>query len=211
VIEKFFKMRSKASSTIGWAHGPIAQTLPGETFDKNAIWFGHTGTGISERAVLLVSPEKNLGVVALFNVTDVNREKYVKIVSDLVEYTDSPMTVSASKIFNSARAFLKSTPAPTLVKHGKESDPLDLEKFAGVYSTDIIGEQKVTVSNDGYLEFYGQKLKVENLEKGQFRFPPILGPAGVLFNSEPVNFIFDKQKNVIGIRAAQIKKYKKIN
>lgn len=210
VIRDFFFMKARVNPTIGWASGPLWQVLPGETA-ANPLWTGHTGTGASERAIVLVSPERNLGINILFNTKDANREKYVKIIADILRTAKPGLGSLAASLVDSSRAFLLATPLPTPTTPKKHEPTSDLEKFVGTYFADIVGPKDVTLSQDGYLVFFGQKLAVENISQGKFRFPPIPGPDGILFNSEPLVFSFDGKGRPISIRAANVKKFTRVN
>lgn len=206
-IEKLLTIESPAAPTTGWAQGPTWQVLPGET-TKNPIWLGHTGTGASERAILIAAPEKNLGIVLLFNVADANREKYAKIISDLIPQSGN-LSPFGKKIIQKAKAKLDQTPAPATIVPPAHSDTTELEKYVGTYFADIPGYQKITLAETGHLVFFGQKLVVEDVKRGLFRFPPIPGPAGALFNREPLVFSFDDLGKPIGFRVAHVKKFVK--
>lgn len=208
LIRTWFTPVSRFVPSLNWAHGPLWQTLPGEPL-TNPLWTGHTGTGYGERAVLLVAPEKNLGVVVLLNTFDANREKYAQYISKALSTTNDSMSDETRALVNSARASMSATvpmppETPTTVVPREQ-----LEKFAGKYFADAVGPQQITITNDNFLFFYGSKLIVENLEKGEFRFPRTGGP---LFNSEPIRFRIDPATGkVIEARVAQVKLFQKLD
>lgn len=210
MIADFVTLKSPVSPTQAWASGPTWQVLPGDTI-ASPLWIGHTGTGASERSALIVSPEKNLGVAILFNVTDVPREKYAKIISDLIPTVNSKLTPIETTLIENARNFLKATPNAQPTTPELYPVTTDLEKYVGTYYADIPGQQALTISPDGYLVFYGHKLVVEDAKTGKFRFPPISGSPGILFNSEPLTFSFDASGKPTEIRVANVKKFKRIN
>ena len=209
IIREMFTVVSPAGAGNAWAKGPVWQTLPGETA-KDPLWTGHTGTGTSERSAVLVSAEKNVGVSILFNVMDVNREKYVKMIVSALKLPYAEASEQALALAQQARQVISTTQIPQF-PGSPASNTADLKKFTGVYLADIAGVQKITVSDDGHIVFYGQKLVAEDLNKGRFRFPPIYGAAGALFNSEPVVFAFDSEGKVTGMRMANVKKFDRVS
>jgi CubicO group peptidase (beta-lactamase class C family) len=209
LIEYLVTLKSPVAPNLGWASGPLWTTLPGESADQ-PIWLGHTGTGASERGIVIYSAEKNLGLSILFNAVDANREKYAKVISDNIKSTNINTTPFAKANINRARNFLKATPPPQAVTPAPYPQPSDLQKFVGTYLADIVGPQKITLSADGYLLFYGQKLVVEDITKGRFRFPPIPGPGGILFNREPIVFTFDSNGVPVEARVAQVKIFRRL-
>lgn len=211
ILDVWAAPSSPASQALVWAHGPTWQYLPNEK-ERDALWLGHTGTGPSERILVAVAPEKNLGVVVQMNTHDANREKYAKIISDALASAPIPKSQSVNqKSIDRARSFLATTPAPQTVTPPPYPKQVDLTKYAGKYFADIPGYQEISISADGYLVFFGQKLEMEDSEAGHFRFPPVPGPAGALFNREPVRFTFDQQGRVTGLRLANVKKFERVN
>jgi CubicO group peptidase (beta-lactamase class C family) len=203
LVRDFLSLQSPVSPSIGWAHGISWQTLANEK-TKNNLWLGHSGTGPSERSILLISPEKNLGIVILFNVADANREKYVKIIADFFD-KDSSMNKESSEIVHAAKEFLERTPEPPQAAPSPWPISGDLKKYEGTYFADIAGYQKVSLDDEGHLILYGQKLVVIDPVKGLFRFPPIYGLGGALFNGESVVFSLDKAGVPVAMRLANVK------
>lgn len=207
-IKQLFELKSFVTPGLSWAHGPLWQALPNETA-ADPLWVGHTGTGPDARTIILVSPERGLGVVVLLNTMDANREPYVKLIADTMKWQPAngiQLSSLGKGMVDSARTFLTTkTPIapPTVQPSGM--DVALLQKYVGDYYADIVDIKKITLSEDGYLMFFGQKLIVENLAKGEFRFPVIPGPAGILFNAEPIRFKFDSSGRVTGMVVANAK------
>jgi CubicO group peptidase (beta-lactamase class C family) len=209
VATELFTMKSRVTSTMGWSGGPEWEVLPGQTA-KDPLWVGHTGTGSSERAFMMISPELGFGVTIMFNAMDVNREKYAKLISDLLPKSQIQLSPVALERVNGAREFLLNTPIVNDPLPTHKADAKDLQKFVGSYFADINGIRDVTLTNDGYLLYMNHKLDIENLQEGRFRLVPIAGADAINLTREPINFEFDEDGNVSGIHALQTIHYDRI-
>jgi len=206
----FFTMRSQVSPVQGWGNGPEWEVLPNQTAN-DPLWVGHTGTGASERLIMMVSPEMGYGVAILFNVWDANREKYVQLITNAMPKMNVTLTPVEQQRIQAARAFLLATPTPVIGTPIKSADPAVLQKYVGNYFADIIGPYVFSVSSDGFLQIGTQKLETVDAAAGKFRFPPYPGSNGINTNKEPVTFEFDAQGNVTQARFLQIGVLKKVN
>lgn len=206
LINRLFNMQSWVSPSQGWAGGPMWEVLPGETATA-PLWVGHTGTGSSERLIMIVSPELGVGVTVMFNTVDANREKYVKIISDLLPKMNVQLPQVALDRVNNARQFLLATQVVNDPLPLNKADPKELQKFVGKYFADINGIREVTLTEDGYLTYMKHKLDVVDAAAGKFRLTPISGFDAINLTREPINFIMDAQGNVTGVLALQTVTY----
>jgi CubicO group peptidase (beta-lactamase class C family) len=202
LITKLFTMTSHVAPTQGWASGPEWEVLPGQTAN-DPVWVGHTGTGSSERDIMMVSPELGVGVTMMFNANDANREKYVKMIADLLPKMNIQLSQAAVARVNSARQFLLNTPVVDDPLPVNKADPKELQKFVGSYFADIAGIREITLTDDGYLTYMKHKLDVENLAEGRFRLVPIAGLDAINLTREPMVFEMDANGGVTGIHALQ--------
>lgn len=219
VIKDWLTIKSPAGPTAGWASGPSWLVLPNENATDD-IWFGHQGTGASERASLLANAEKNIGVAILFNCSDANREKYVQLILKQLKVERPELFLQkanlknlAKEIIANARATLVATPAPVNFTPAPYPEGLEVQKYVGKYFADLVGFAPVTYDQStGHLVFMGQKLAYDaNLGEGHFRMPPISGPASTNSNKEPIVFKTDHSNKVISLKAFNIAIFKKVD
>lgn len=214
LISQYYSPVSGLTDKMAWAQGPHWVTLSGKSNDST-LWVGHMGTGPDTRSVLLVAPELGIGVSLIANAPDINRDLYVQKILDIAsQQTDFTQYQNSHALTQKARQFLQAFKPPNATPEATNIHLLSKEKLkhlTGTYLADISGKQKIELDNDGNLIFYGQKLILVDKDKMTFRFPEIAGPSGILFNKEPVQFIFDKNGNVISIRVAEGKFFVKLN
>ncbi len=186
---------SKNSTTASIGNGFMVfdTKLATSTFHAQGfICYGHTGTGYGSRSILYVCPELDWGFVALFNTRDVNREEYLRVVSELLAKKGliHPRPVEDPKVqewLKRARAFHAATeviPLPRPAKLDEKDIPEELRPFVGIYSSGVVGDIEVSVS-------VNKKLMVRNVELDQegpdsFRYPINAGSSDV---REPVKFV----------------------
>ncbi|MFP5519653.1 MAG: serine hydrolase domain-containing protein [Bdellovibrionia bacterium] len=209
VVDYYMMPTTLVGQNFVFAHGPAWQVIAGETF-ADTVWFGHSGSGSGERSVLLVSPERNVGVTVLMSATDAPRDKFVKILSDAYKNLKYSPSKEVVELHQHVRQVLEQTPTIAVNTPPSKTPQQELEKFVGDYFTDVIGVQKISLSDDGHLVFYGQKLQVVDAKRGLFRFPEMPGLGGLLFNREPIIFKMNEQGQVQSATVANVKIYTKI-
>lgn len=194
------------------ALGPFWKLMPGDHIDRDPIWVGHTGTGYGERAIVMSSPERGLGIAINFNSNNVNREKYFQIIAKNLSNAPVNVPKETAKILSTTRTLFKTKlpPAPW-IDDKIPATRRELEKYTGSYFADNFTGgpiAEVTLSEDGKrLLFLGKELITEDAAKGLFRMP--MG-VDYLFNYEPVKFTFDRKGNPMSFTVAQVKRFDRI-
>lgn len=209
-IEILLKPYSQFLKSMSWSRGIIFlnSKLSDEPDAPSYIWYGHSGTGYGERAILYVIPKLDLGVVVLANTHDAKVDKYFKLIAnELAEakvISEGHLSVETEDLLSQVRAFQESTDVLSSEKpiiKETEIPPRFLE-YIGDYYSDVVGIKKVQVSTSDRLVIEGFEMIEVDARKGLFRFP---ADAGVYFSGEPVKFLRDEAGKVYAYLAAQAK------
>jgi CubicO group peptidase (beta-lactamase class C family) len=196
-------------NSINWSILGINQSM------DDVLWAGHTGTGYGERALFLLSPDKDIAITVLFSGNDLNREKYaMKIVDKLLPHIQSLGLSNTSQLPNKTKKLLtdvkksiKSSSDLTPPNWSPSSEvPEALKPFVGIYFSDVWGPFQIGVSNNDKLTVFGMELESVDTGKGLFKFPSY----GLYYSREPAQFIFGNSGSIDSFIYGQSMSYKKI-
>lgn len=171
--------------------------------------YGHTGTDYGSRAIIYACPELDWGFVAVFNVRNVNREHFLRSVSqklidlNILRPEKQELSFEAQKWVDAVKEFQQQEP-PMLVKPviaDPNEAPEGLKEYLGVYHSGIQGKIKVEISTDNKLVFLGGTLSPHpngHADKFVFQKETYFGHSGETFT-----FVRDASRKVVRINAFQ--------
>lgn len=200
IWEKILQPVSRSSKTASITHGFMLYDTKDSSspFHINGyICYGHTGTGYGSRSILYVCPELDWGFAALFNTRDVNRESFLKTVSQILNekgllHAKDIKNPKLAQWLSDVRKFHSETTEVISTKPAKaeiKDIPENLRPFVGFYVSGVVGDIEVSVSVNKKLMIRNVELDQENVNL--FRYPLTAGSNDV---KEPVVFVRDCEK-----------------
>lgn len=155
---------------FAFASGLILQSVKVEDSDEEVIFYGHTGTLYGSKAMLYVSPELNIGFVALANSRDAKTssalKEYLKVLTEggIISKERVVLSPEVQEWLEQTKEFISNFSQPKFflpenIQEAVRFNQYETSDYIGDYYSNVDGPLSVDVNAEsGRLQFLGAEL-----------------------------------------------------